>query len=643
MASAIRPILAIGATILVAAIGAGLIVKNLSNPAVVAAPATTPATEPKPDPKPEPKPEVKPAEPTPKPVEPMPKPVEPKPVGPMPTPVEPKPVEPPAKSAKSDLLMFGGTPGRNMINTVDKDIPSKPDPNDEKALKWKADLGSLSYGGPTIAGGKVFIGTNNSRPRNPRDVSKGGEALDKGILMCFDEKTGGFLWQAVHDKLPGGQVRDWPDIGVCSAPLIEGDRVYYVSNRCTVVCLDIHGMANGKQGKGFQFVDPITLKVKPPYEDATDADVIWELDMIKDLGVFPHNSSVACPMVVGDLIYITTANGVDENHKNIPKPQAPSFIAVNKKTGVVAWKSGLPGNKIMHGQWSNPSYSDAGGVKQVIFPGGDGWLYSFTADKGELVWKLDANPKDTIYDLGGEGGKSDFIGTPVVEGGMLYLGTGQDPEHFTGIAHFYCVDIAKAVANAKKNKELDVSPDLVDKVGKDEEGKPKVTGKPNPDSAVVWHYGGADKRDYVPREFAFGRTMSTACVVDGIVYISEISGYFHCLDAKTGKKHWQYDLKGEIWGSPYFVDGKVYLGAAGELFVFQHTKTPKAIDEIDNPDAKDQKDFTLKLKAKRKQVEDEVLISKVEFDALIRSTPVVANGTLYVMKEKSLFAFKSGK
>ncbi len=541
------------------------------------------------------------------------------------------------KIAKSDWVMFGGTPGRNMVNTVDKNIPDKPGPNDAARVKWKAELGSLSFGGLTIAGGKVFVGTNNDKPRNMRDTKKNADGdidpIDRGILMCFDETTGKFLWQAVHDKLVlGDLVRDYRGIGVSSTPLVEGERVYYVSNRCTLVCLDINGMADGNQG----------LRTEK-YKEKTDADFIWELDMIGELGVFPHNSSTCSPLIVGDFVYICTSNGVDENHKKLPKPDAPSFLAVNKKTGAVAWKSSLPGNKIMHGQWSNPAYSDAGGVKQVIFPGGDGWLYSFTADKGELVWKFEGNPKSAVYDLGGAGAKSDFIGTPVVVEGKLYIGTGQDPEHFTGIGHFYCIDVAKAVANAKKNKALDVSPELVDKVGKDVEGMPAVTGKPNPDSAVAWHYGGIDDRPYVPRGFKFGRTMSTACIVDGILYISDIAGILHCLDAKTGKKFWQYDLKGEIWGSPFYADGKIYLGASSDLFVFKHDKAPKAIDEIDNPDAKDQESYTERLKAKRKSVEKEYLISLVEYDAVIRSAPVVANGTLYVMTEKTLYAFKPTK
>ena len=540
------------------------------------------------------------------------------------------------KAGKSDLVMFGGTPARNMVNTFDRNVAENPNPRDGRGLLWKAELGTLSYGNPTIAGGKVFVGTNNGQPRNPRDMRKNPdgdtETLDKGILMCFDEATGKFLWQAVHDKLPGGQVNDWPDVGISSTPLVEGDRVYYVSNRCTLVCLDVNGFADGNQG--------ITTE---KYKEKSDADFIWEYDMIKELDVFPHNSSSSSPMIVGDLVYVVTSNGVDENHIKIPHPEAPSFIAVNKKTGALVWKSNLPGKNIMHGQWSNPVYSDVGGVNQAIFPGGDGWLYSLTADKGVLVWKFDANPKDAVYMLGGAGSRSDFIGTPVVADGKLYIGTGQDPEHGTGIAHFYCIDIAKAVENAKKNKNQDVSPELVDKVEKDEEGKSKVTGKPNPDSALTWQYGGADNRPFVPRDFRFGRTMSTACVIDGILYLSEYTGYLHCLDAKTGVKYWQYDLKDEIWGSPYYVDGKIYLAGSGELFVFKHTASPRVIDEIHIPDATDQKDFNAKRKAKRKLVEAEYLIAKVEFDHIIHSTPVVANGILYVKTKRILYAFKSTK
>ena len=108
----------------------------------------------------------------------------------------------------------------------------------EKRIKWVAELGSKAYGGPVVSGGKVFVGTNNEKPRNPRDIDKDGKPIDKGIVMCFNEADGQFLWQAVHDKLAAGRVNDWPMEGICSTPLVEGNRVYYVSNRCEVVCAE---------------------------------------------------------------------------------------------------------------------------------------------------------------------------------------------------------------------------------------------------------------------------------------------------------------------------------------------------------------------------------------------------------------------
>src|SRR6478735_3955337 len=68
----------------------------------------------------------------------------------------------PDARALSDFPMFGGSPGRNMANTVDKNIPIEwnVEEGKHKNIKWVAPLGSLAYGGPVIADGKVYIGTN---------------------------------------------------------------------------------------------------------------------------------------------------------------------------------------------------------------------------------------------------------------------------------------------------------------------------------------------------------------------------------------------------------------------------------------------------------------------------------------------------
>jgi outer membrane protein assembly factor BamB len=137
--------------------------------------------------------------------------------------------------------------------------------------------------------------------------------------------------------------------------------------------------------------------------------------------------------------------------------------------------------------------------------------------------------------------------------------------------------------------------------------------------------------------------MSTACIVDGIVYISELHGYLHCLDAKTGKFFWQYDTKSSIWGSPYYVDGKIFLATdSGDMWVFKHDKNPKTIDAVEAAkNAPDRKAARKIQKEKQAEVEKEYVLAKVEFPAAIRSTPIVANGVLYVMSENTLFALKT--
>jgi outer membrane protein assembly factor BamB len=487
--------------------------------------------------------------------------------------------------------MYGGTVQRNMVNTTDRNIPSDWEVGNPKRMipakniKWVAEIGSQSYGNPVVAGGKIFLGTNNGSPRNPRDATKPASpdekpiAIDRGILMCFRESDGEFLWQAVHDKLPIGRVQDWPEQGICSSPFVEGDRVYYVSNRCEVICADVEGLHNGNQGIQDE-----------KYKDKTDADFIWRLDMIGDLGVFPHNLAVCSPIIVGDLVFITTGNGHDESHANIPSPKAPSFIAVDKNTGKVKWQDNSPGERILHGQWSNPAYSVINGVPQVIFAGGDGWVRAFAPDTGKPIWRFDCNPKSAIYKLAGKGTRNYIISTPIVHDNKVYIGTGQDPEHGEGIGHFWCIDPTKATPT---NQDLSPVNDNFD-----------PAAPVNKNSGLVWHFGGANQDG----DLIFCRTMSTASVKDGLCYISDLRGILHCLDARTGQKHWEHDMLSAVWGSPYVVDGKVMVGTEeGDIHILQEGKEKK-------------------------------LIGKRDMRSPVQSTPVACNGVLYVMTRSNLYA-----
>jgi hypothetical protein len=237
------------------------------------------------------------------------------------------------------------------------------------------------------------------------------------------------------------------------------------------------------------------------FDDKDEADVIWRLNMMKQLGISQHNMCSCSVTTVGDVLYVTTSNGVDEAHVNLPAPNAPSFVAIDKNSGKVLWTDNSPGANVLHGQWSSPAWGVLGGVPQVIFGGGDGWLYSFRGDgtshdgKPELLWKFDCNPKESKYVLGGRADRNHIIGTPVIHEGLVYVGIGEDPEHGEGVGHFWCID---------PTKRGDVSTELVFNVK--DLSKPiahkrmqacvKADGdvvRDNPNSAAVWHYASYDQ------------------------------------------------------------------------------------------------------------------------------------------------------
>ena len=110
-----------------------------------------------------------------------------------------------------------------------------------KNILWSRELGSQSYGGPVVANGKIFVGTNNTSAY----LTRYPKAVDLGVLLCFDANDGTFLWQASSEKLPTGRVHDWPLQGVTSTPAVDQDRLYYVNNRCELVCLDTEGFHRG--------------------------------------------------------------------------------------------------------------------------------------------------------------------------------------------------------------------------------------------------------------------------------------------------------------------------------------------------------------------------------------------------------------
>jgi len=465
------------------------------------------------------------------------------------------------------------------------------DPTTTKNVRWFVRLGSENYSSPTIADGRVFIGTNDAGLEDSRFRSTRG-----GVLMCLDEKTGELNWKLVVPRLEIDRTKvseDFDDInlGICSTATVDGDRVYIVSNRCEVLCLDVRGLANGNDGP---FQDEAKFCVRegdePVQLASHDADILWRFDMLRDLPVFPHDASNCSVLVHGDYVYVGTANGVYDG--KVVLPGAPTLIALSKWNGqLIAKDESHISPNVFHGQWSSPTLGVVGLEQQFFYGGGDGVCYGFKPLAGSIslpttlqeIWRFDCNPagyrsrggqpidywklvraaKEEFRADGRLIGPSEIIGTPVFYDGRIYVTIGQDPLHGRGLGALTCIDPT---------------------------GRGDITK-----NGTAWQYK------------EIGRSMSTVSIADGLVYAAETTGKIHCLDAKTGEPQWVHDTGEEIWSSTFVADGKVYVGTRRGLVV---------------------------LAAGRKSE----YLSDMKLGSAVWSVPAAANGVLYVASQRNLWA-----
>jgi len=476
-----------------------------------------------------------------------------------------------------DQPQWGQQYSRNMVSD-ETGLPESFDPATGRNIRWVAPLGTESYSTPVVANGKVLIGTNNGNPRDPRH--KG----DRGVLLCLNEKDGSLCWQLVVPKLSPALYRDWPRSGICSPATVEGDRVYIVSNRGEVICLDLNGHADGNDGP---YLDEGRHMAPPDVEtmevNGTDADILWLFDMVTDLGVHQHDSAHSSILLHGQFLYINTSNGLNDKHDHIPATDAPSLIVLDKMTGrLVARDNEKIAPKIFHSTWSSPALGPVNGRTMVFFCGGDGVCYAFdpvesvpvagAVQKLNRVWRFDCDPtapKENVhqYIKNRQESPSNIKSMPVLHKDRIYVTFGGDIWWGKNQAWLKCFNAA---------------------------GSGDITN-----SGTLWSY---------PVE---PHCCSTPAIHNGLVFVADCSGLIHCVDAETGQPYWTHKTMGNIWASTLVADGKVYIG----------TK---------------QRDFWVLAASKEKRI-----ISSVELDSPIHGTPVAANGVLYIATMKKLYAVKT--
>ena len=452
-----------------------------------------------------------------------------------------------------DWPEFCGSHCKNMVadesNLPDTFVPGEKDSMKGEIIlstatnvKWGVRIGSITYSSPTIVGGKIFIGSGE----------KG-----QGIFKCLDIHTGKTLWQYAEpfrqfpkEIEPGMKYmlgRITPNLGICATAAADGEGVYFVNHRCEVLCLNAN----------------------------TGAEV-WRFDMW-NYGIRPSDACDGSPLLDGDLLYVNPSNGVDRDaqiayydDRKPPAPNAPNLLVFEKKTGrLVATDDAREiGPKLMHGEWSTPSLGLVNGRKLIFYGAGNGKCYAFEAlnsvpDKPvklKTVWSFDCNPPEykhtgefnwaAYYSLGDKRlkrslnkqnessfvGMSEIIACPVFYKNRVYIAIGRDPEHGKGRGALWCIDATKT-------------------------GDITKTGK-------IWGYQGLD------------RTLSTVSISDGLLYIADVAGRLHCLDADTGKVEWVHETNASLWSSTLVADGKIYLPSTKCLWVFAAGKEKKVLSQI---------------------------------------------------------------
>ena len=380
---------------------------------------------------------------------------------------------------------------------------------------WELKLGAHQYSVPTIDRGRIFLATEDGAVRRPDYQPTGG-----GVLMCVEQATGKLIWELPSPRYMEGVIPpfhfDQWKLGICSHPVVDGERVFAVGNRGEVLCVDRNTGA-----------------------------VVWRYDFIKELNVVPHDVCGSTPLIVGDLVFACTSNGLDDHHDKVPSPQAPTLIALDKKTGRLMARDGERiGERLFHCNWSSPVAGEVNGRTRVFFGGGDGMLYAFELPSAsregvqvlKKAWSYDCNPPGyRMHD--GEpvpysnhrkrrpDGPSEIIGTPLFWDGRVYVAIGQSPVHGDGQGCLSCVDAA--------------------------------TGKKIWDSTLV------------------ERSLATPAIADGLLYIVDTPGNAHCFDAVKGERYWVHPLGGRAWcASPFVADGKVYVSTeSGALWVLKAGRT----------------------------------------------------------------------
>lgn len=462
--------------------------------------------------------------------------------------------------------MLGGSSSRNRVNLEEHNLPTdwSVTPGDVRNVKWQVSVEGYGWGEVVVHRGKVFVGT----AFKPDDTGGGRKRQD--CLLCLSEESGRVLWRLTHPHRQGFNGA-WEQVGICSTPCVVDDRVYYITGDGLLVAADAEGHADGED-------DGVKEETTP---DETRGDIVWQVDLKEEFGVRNNWAQASSALVIGDQLVVAT--GLGRTGMRTPRP--PAVVALDRHTGKTLWTSALPELPIKgDAQWGSLAHTRIEGKDRLILAGADGWLHTLDASTGAAVGSFQVGEQ--------------FVATPVVQNGRIYAAVGCRTPRYSGTAPekqgpgaLVCVRLDQMTAYSPPSTPVAAGE------------KPPLA--PAAGSPLQWVLPGKEAGE---EESRFSKSVSTCLVHDSLVYAVDLNGRFHCLREHDGEILWIHDTESSVWGSPFWADGKIYLGTKkGEVFLFAHGREKR-------------------------------LMNRVDMKAEIASTPVAVNGVLYVRTAKYLYA-----
>jgi outer membrane protein assembly factor BamB len=238
----------------------------------------------------------------------------------------------------------------------------------------------------------------------------------------------------------------------------------------------------------------------PPvdWNTTTGRNIVWSVEL--------GNETFGRPVVAGDAVYVGTDKA---RHMNPAfQEECGVLMAFRAKDGKFLWQDVAPRVKRGLREFLLPSTTSSPCVE-------GNRLYD--AASGRELWRFDGNPKDARWrPRPGVLSRSSIIASPVFADGRVFLAMGHDPLHGNG-------------------------PSLVHAISPNGQGD--VT-----ESRLLW----------TSREV--GRVVETPIAKNGLLYVGDLGGMLHCLDAATGAHLWKHETSGAIWGCLLLAGDRLYVG-----------------------------------------------------------------------------------